>query len=147
MNEIDQRKAVVEEAKTWLKTPHVHMARLKGVGVDCALLLAEVYERTGLVEHIDPGYYPQDWHLHKGGQAEERIYLKTVLKYAHRVKDRDPLPGDIVLFDFGRCESHGAIVIEWPIVIHAYVGMGVIYGEADKNPLAGRLAGIFSIWG
>ncbi len=31
-------------------------------------------------------------------------------------------PGDIVLWKFGRCFSHGAIIVEWPTIIHAYVG-------------------------
>lgn len=107
------RAAIVAEARTWLRTPYHHRARVKGAGVDCAMLLAEVYERVGLIPHVSPLPYPMDWHLHRG---EER-YLKWVEQYAGSVSQ--PLPGDIALWRFGRCFSHGAIVVEWPMVIHA----------------------------
>ena len=43
VSEADQRAAVVAEARSWIKTPWVHMAAIKGAGVDCAMLLARVY--------------------------------------------------------------------------------------------------------
>ena len=43
-----------------------------------------------------------------------------------------PLPADIALWRFGRCFSHGAIVIGWPIVIHAYAGKGCILEDASR---------------
>jgi hypothetical protein len=59
-------EAIVTEARAWMGTPYHHHARIKGVGVDCAQLLCEVYEAVGLVPHIDTGHYPHDWHLHRG---------------------------------------------------------------------------------
>ena len=141
-----QREIVVAEAKTWLKTPYHHMGRIKGAGVDCGQLLAAVYESAGVVDHFDPGYYPVDWHLHR---SEEKYVEAISAQAAEELlpPERIPLPGDIAVYQFGRTVSHGVIVIEWPLVIHAYVGLGVIYGDANQSPLAGRLRKIFNPWG
>ena len=140
--EMKERAAVVQEALSWAGTPYHHRARVKGAGVDCGQLLAAVYENAGVVPPIHPGAYPPDWHLHR---SEER-YLAHVQEHAHQVEA--PGPGDIVLFRFGRCISHGAVVVAWPRIVHAYVGMGVVEDDAETNPiLASRLAGFWSPWG
>lgn len=123
MNELEDRLKVVEIAKSFLNTPYHHMGRVKGAGVDCLTLLACVYEEAGLVDKVEIPYYPKDWHMHR---SEER-YLNGLLKYAREVST--PLPGDIVLWKFGRCFSHGAIIVKWPIVIHAYSGIGCVYQD------------------
>jgi hypothetical protein len=59
-----------------------------------------------------------------------------------------PEPGDIALFRYGRCISHGAIVLAWPRVIHAVVRQGVVIEDALANvDLVQRLAGFWSPWG
>ena len=146
MNELElaQRKAVVEEAMSWLATPYHHQARVKAGGVDCGMLLAEVYERAGVMPAVDPGEYPSDWMCHR---SEER-FLGIVESYAHKIEG-PPLPGDIALFRWGRCISHGAIVIEWPRIIHAFLVAGeVVLDDAVANQaLSTRLAGFWSPWG
>jgi cell wall-associated NlpC family hydrolase len=135
------RTAIVAEATTWLGTPFHHQGRVKGAGVDCAMLLAEVYERSGLTPRVDPGYYPPDWHLHRDAER----YLDRLLMYAREL-DRPPLPGDVSVFRFGRTFSHGAIVIQWPRVIHAYWAAGrVVWGDATLFPLADRAVRYFGV--
>ena len=135
--EREQRVAVVAEARTWLRTPYHHAARLKGVGVDCAMFLAEVYAAVGLVPRIEPEPYPPDWHLHRG---EER-FKAWLNRYAVRVDS--PLPGDVAMYRFGRAASHGAIVIAWPRIIHARIGAGVeladVLPQSDLAERNGRL--------
>jgi NlpC/P60 family putative phage cell wall peptidase len=111
-----KRAAVVAEAESWLGTPYHHMARLKGVGCDCLTLLAAVYEAAGVVPVIEIPFYPPDWHLHRGVER----YMDGLLAYAHEVDA--PAPGDVALFRFGRCFSHGAIVVEWPRICLACRG-------------------------
>jgi cell wall-associated NlpC family hydrolase len=123
----EQRQRVVEVARTWLRTPYHHQGRVKGVGVDCATLLAEVACEAGLVERVEIPFYSSQWHLHRG---EER-YLDTVLCYAREI-EWSPGPGDIVLWRFGRCFSHGAIVVAWPVIIHARINAGVEYEDAEQ---------------
>ena len=141
MTSAEQRSAVVAEALTWLRTPYHPCARVKGHGVDCAQILIEVYAAAGLIERFDTGHYPQDWMLHR----DEERYLGFISQHAHQVPV--PQPGDIALYRFGRCVSHGAIVIDWPVIVHAYAPEGnVCLGDGMAGRLGPRLAGFFSIF-
>lgn len=133
------RQKILEEARSFLNTPYHHQGRIKGVGVDCAMLLAEVYEKAGLVPFLDPRPYPRDWHLHRN---EER-YLGWVRRYGREVSAPDP--GDVALFQFGRCVSHGAVVVQWPIIIHSYLTDGCILDDASKGIMSGRVRAFYSI--
>ena len=57
------RQAVIAAAVTWIGTPFHHAARVKGAGVDCLMLLAEVYERAGVAPRVEPPFYVPDWHM------------------------------------------------------------------------------------
>lgn len=136
-----ERARVVEEAKSWLGTPYHPRARLKGIGVDCAMLPAEVYKNCGLIDHVEVEDYPMDWHLHR----EEEKYLKYVTSRATEVDVE--LPGNLVLYKWGRCFAHGAIIIQWPIVIHAFIREGVVMADGTAGKLTGRERRIYSLWG
>ena len=140
----DLRACVVREAESWIGTPFHHAARIKGAGVDCLMLLAEIYERAGIVPHIDPPFYVPDWHLHRDAER----YLEGLAGHAREIAQLPhgpgPLPGDIALFRFGRTFSHGAIVTTWPRLIHAYWSIGVVRGDATLHPLARRPVRFFS---
>lgn len=138
--EKQQRAAVVAEAMTWLRTPYHHQASIKGAGVDCAMILVEVYHACGLIPKIDPRPYPPDWHFHR----DEERYLGWIEQHAHEVEI--PHPGDIALYKFGRCVSHAAIIINWPTIIHAYKGEGVTLADGKDQQLGPRLMGFYSLW-
>lgn len=146
--ELAQRQAVVAEALTWLGTPYHHHGRIKGVGVDCAMLLAEVFAACGLVPRVEPGMYPHDWHLHR----TEELFAGWVERVGARTVER-PRLGDIGLFHFGHTWSHGAVVVadgEVPMLVHAYGRRGsdaVIRTALDEAPLAGRRVQWFTLWG
>ena len=61
---------------------------------------------------------------------DAELYLEGLLQYTREIEG-PPQPGDIVLWKFGRCFSHGAIVIEWPTVIHACAGRNVSIDDAE----------------
>jgi cell wall-associated NlpC family hydrolase len=82
-----------------------------------------------------------DWHLHQMGQR----YLEHVLTVCDPVDA--PLPGDIVLYHFGKCISHGGIVIGWPTIIHSYLRTGVIIQDGTKGSLAKRITGFYRVKG
>lgn len=112
----EDRKRILEIARSWLGTPYHHEACLKGVGVDCAQLLVGVYKEFDPKVYADiPTYSPQ-WHLNRG----EEKYLEVVRQHMTEIEG-PPLPADIAMWKFGRCFSHGGIVVEWPLVIHARV--------------------------
>jgi len=139
------RAAIVAEARSWLGTPYHHMARVKGAGVDCGQLLAAVYENAGVTPHVEPESYFPDFMMHR----DEERFLGYVERYARQVFNLEPLPGDVALFRFGRVISHGAIVIAWPEVIHAYIDTGdVTLDNIETNlRLRDRFVGIWTVFG
>lgn len=128
-----ERALVAAEARSWIDTPYHHRARVKGAGVDCAMILVGVYEALGLVEPIDVPAYPPDWHLHRG----EEVYLDIVRRYADEI-DGPPAQGDIALWKIGRAFAHGAIVLEWPLVIHAWLADRRVLIASGEGPLLSR---------
>lgn len=127
------RDHLVAAAELWIGTPYHHAARCPGVGIDCINLLCAVYETAGLIAPIRLPFYPADWMMHR---SEELILQGVLEAQLHQVQY--PQPGDVALFQFGRCYSHGAVVTDWPELIHAYVGYGVIRGDAHQQPLTMR---------
>jgi len=157
-----QRAAVVRCAQEWLRTPYHHRGRIKGAGVDCAMLLAEVYAEAGFVAPLAVPHYPPDWHLHRDAERYLGVLLNHAVEYVpdftatdHPHPDPTPLrgrereggalptrpilPADIALWRFGRCFSHGAIVVDWPVVIHAYLGRGCMLEDAAKAEWLSRI--------
>ena len=132
---------IIAEAKSWIGTPFHHQAMIKGVGVDCAHFLIGVFSAVGLSPVVQTEDYPPDWHFHRG---EER-FMGYLDQYAEEVQD--PRPGDVAMFKFGKCVSHGAIIIEWPVVIHSYYGQGVVVSDATGNELGGRVHSFWRIKG
>ncbi len=137
------RAAIIAEALSWERTPYHSRARIKGVGVDCAQYPAAVYEAVGLIPHIAPDYTPQ-WMLPR----DEERYLGWVRRFAREI-GRDALgPGDFAIWKYGRCYSHGAIVLDAPQVIHAVIaGGGVCRGDMDRDSeLASRPVKFFTLF-
>ncbi len=117
--EAAQRQAVMAEAESWIGTPFHHQGRVKGRqgGVDCAMLLLEVFLAAGVVQAEPQARalsYSMQWHLHR----EEERYLKMIEIMGGRPVDM-PQPGDVALWKMGRAYSHGAIALRWPCIIHA----------------------------
>jgi len=151
MAEAEERMRVVAEARKWIGTPYHNCADVPGVGVDCGMLIVRCFVDTGLCVPFDPRPYPPDWHLHRG---EER-YLGFVFDRCAEVEVESgeaPQPGDVVVFRYGRCYSHGGIVtnIVPLMIVHAFwPARAVVEEELDKNiQLAepGRARRFFSHW-
>lgn len=142
MSEAEQREKVLSVARQWLGTPWHHRARLQGAGVDCAQLLIAVYSAAGLFPEFDPGEYAADRMLH----SHEQVFQGWCERYGRQVAT--PKAGDVVLWWFGRCFSHGGIVVDWPgTVIHAFRPYGdVCETPADAGVLAGRKTAFYSFW-
>lgn len=148
MTETEQRKAVCDEARTWLRTPYHDCAMVKGAGVDCALLLKAVFEAAGLESPIDVEPYSPQWYLHRG----DELYLNKVLERAVEITEAQTQPADIVLYKFGRCFAHGGIIVEpgFPTIIHAFKQAGIVtIGDGSLGYLADRERRFFTrkSWG
>ena len=55
--EAEERIRVILEAMTWIKTPFHFGARVKGNGVDCAQLIAAVFETCGIFKADEYGFF------------------------------------------------------------------------------------------
>jgi cell wall-associated NlpC family hydrolase len=140
MDEKTAREKIVEEALSWRGTPWHHEARVKGGGVDCGMLLLEVFEKAGLIPRIEPAHYGPDFMLHRG----DEWFALYVLKYADEVKEPPYLPGDVILFRHGRIFSHGGIIIDWPSIIHASAQeKAVNWGNVEQHPLSAQKWKVF----
>lgn len=140
MTHEQDRQAVIDEALSWLGT-HYHLnARIKGVGVDCGNFVLAAFIGAGLIEDVNLGDRKPDFHLHRG----EEVYLKWLDVYCRKLKDGEqPLPGDIVVFQFGRIVAHGAIVLTWPEIVHIPYKLQVMTDRADLEPLKSRCRGFY----
>lgn len=142
MTQEEERAHVVAIARGWVGTPFHDGGRLKGVGVDCAMLLAEVFAEAGLIPHQDIETYSPQWMLHR----DEPLFEDYVRKHGHEVVT--PGIGDIVLYRIGRSFAHGAIVAAWPgAIIHAFKSFRFV-AETPSNEadLRGRAVKFYSLW-
>ena len=67
-------------AQSWIGTPYVKGARVRGAGCDCATLLAEYLIGIGAAEREELGVYSHDWFCH----ATEERYMFALMKHAAR---------------------------------------------------------------
>jgi hypothetical protein len=111
-----QRRAVVEAALSWCDTPYRNCGMVKGPkgAVDCSMLLVAAWTEAKVFKPFDPRPYPSDWMLHS---TEER-YLAWMRAIADETTT--PQPGDTILYMFGRCFSHAAIIVDDAYVVHAF---------------------------
>lgn len=149
MTEQEQRQQVIDEAMTWLRTPHHNGACIKGVGVDCGQFPNAVYTACKLIDPVQTGRYSEQFHLHK----DEEWYLRFCETLGKELPAGQlPKKGDFALYKVGRIFSHGAIVIEWPLIIHSYIGVGVTIDHGDKGWMSKQKNGeerplkFFTLW-
>lgn len=110
----EQTAEICASVKTWIGTPYVPKARVKGVGVDCGGLLYEVYNPMFGPFAPFPIDYPADWGLH---QNNER-YLDFIMPYV--VEIRKPVVGGFSMFHLGMVYAHAAIFADTGNYIHAW---------------------------
>jgi cell wall-associated NlpC family hydrolase len=143
MTEQEQRAEVVKEARSCLRTPYLSHARIKGVGLDCATFLELVYANTDIFRATELPELSLQWFLH----ADREWYLEHLRRYAVEFADRPPQPGDIVCARHGRAYSHGAIVTEWPRVIHCFPPCVMETNALYDPQYMGRPLKFFDPWG
>ena len=130
------RAEVVAAARSWLGTPFHNGADIRGIGVDCGMLLVRVYVDLGLCPPFDPRPYAPDWHLHR----DEERYLGFILARCVEVEAPadGPQTGDILALRFGRSWSHAGIVTDLaPLtIVHASApARCVLEDEIARDPL------------
>jgi cell wall-associated NlpC family hydrolase len=146
VEEADERTSVIKEAESWLGTPYVSGGAVKGAGVDCGMLPIMTYSAVGVIPFKDPRPYSEQWHIHQ----DEEWYKNYVSTYGQEIEG-PPLPGDLVLFKFGRVFSHSGIVYRWPFIVHVMRGTTVMKENVERCKLGPKSLGhlerkYFSPW-
>lgn len=126
MSELGRK--IANAALEWLGTPHVNQARVKGKGVDCGMLLIASLEDAGAIvkDGIKIAPYSNEWHLH---HSEE--WFKSVVE-EHCEQVHELQEGDFILYQYGRCVSHGAVYVGDNVVCHSLIGQGCILSNMDE---------------
>jgi cell wall-associated NlpC family hydrolase len=118
------RGAVVLEALSWVGTPYMLGAALKGVGVDCAQFVASVYKAVGFMPMDEAvGIFSHDWFIH----TKEDKYLLRLLKYTKKIAETKVYrttnvePGNVILSKAAHSYvyNHAGIITKWPMIVHA----------------------------
>jgi hypothetical protein len=141
--EATARRLFIEEAFEWVGTPFRDCGDIRGPkgAVDCAMLLVRCAVVAGLIDKdFDPRPYSPRWHVHRG---EEKFIdflvalgcrelspprsggvARPAAPRAQRGESAEggdaPRIGDILVWRFGRCYGHGAILVNREEVVHAY---------------------------
>lgn len=117
------RQAIINEARTWIGTKWQHQASLKGVACDCVgLLRGTLGNLTGekYIENVD---YSATWHLFK---KEEQLYNNMAM-YTKEIPKEEMLPGDLILFGFGKGPAHHCGILATPTTfIHSWADIGKV---------------------
>ncbi len=91
---VEGARAVVQIARSWIGTPYVHQASVRGAGCDCLGLLRGVWRELRGAEPEDPPPYSPDWAEATG---HETLY-RALARHLGEIDPRDLAPGDIALF-------------------------------------------------
>jgi len=148
--EDEMRAKVVQEALSWKDTPYIPRGMVKGPngGCDCLTFLAQVYERAGIIDALPIPHYARDFFLHD----DFEFYLlgkgdtPGVLHFCEEIFET-PKPADVVLWKFGKSFSHAAIVIEWPVIIHAFAMRPVSPDNAEVKSVLKRYVEVKALRG
>jgi cell wall-associated NlpC family hydrolase len=140
LTEAGMRQAIVAEVERWIGTPFRDQSRVRGSGVDCGMLPLAVYTSLGLMPDFDPGAYSVQIHLHKTAEQQRleglKPYIDHVREHMFPITEAEAQPGDLVIYLVAHAFAHAAIITDWPNIIHAVAGVGVIRADASR---AGRI--------
>lgn len=131
-------------ARSWIGTPYLHQASVKGVGCDCLGLLRGIWrERFGAEPELIPPY-TADWSEPQG----QELLFGAAQRHLQLLQNVPIGPGQIVLFRMreGAVAKHLGIIAKGPAeprFIHAYSGHGVVQ-SALSTPWRRRVVARFA---
>ncbi len=135
---------VVTEARSWIGTPYVHQASVKGAGTDCLGLLRGVWRAAIGQEPLPIPAYTADWDEAAAGE----VLTAAAEMCLRRKLPTDAAPGDVLLFRMqdGFVAKHLGIqsrVGADAAFIHAYSRHAVVESPLSR-PWARRVVGRFA---
>jgi cell wall-associated NlpC family hydrolase len=134
----DRQRLLAQVARSWLGTPFHPHAAIRGVGVDCVHLLAEIYRETGLFAGYELPRYTMD-----GGDHADSSQVLSWLEAHPRFRRLDLATealaaGDLVTFRLGRVAHHVGLMLSEQTFLHAIRDCGVLESRIDEKTYARR---------
>jgi NlpC/P60 family putative phage cell wall peptidase len=114
---------VITIARSWIGTPYIHQASLKGVGCDCLGLLRGVWRELHGSEPELPPSYSADWAEASGRET----MAEAAARHMQAIDIVDFAAGDVILFRWreGLPAKHCAISTSGGTMVHAHDGAAV----------------------
>jgi NlpC/P60 family putative phage cell wall peptidase len=132
------------EARSWIGTPYLHQASVKGAGTDCLGLLRGVWRAVLGAEPQPVPPYTDDW----SEPSRAEVLFEAAERWLLRKDLANASVGDVLLFRLreGSVAKHLGIQSEIgssPKFIHAYTNHGVVESPLSQ-PWQRRIAARFS---
>lgn len=136
-------------ASEWHGTPFKAHGKVRGVGVDCVQLAAQIYQRVGFIETCAFPPYVMD-----GGQHNNSSLLVEWVESTNRFicvwTDRTDLAGspvsacgDLLCFRIGRVAWHVGIAVNPVKFVHVFQGSAVAEAQINDSTWRKRLTRIY----
>jgi NlpC/P60 family putative phage cell wall peptidase len=111
---------ITTTARSWIGTPYLHQASLKGVGCDCLGLIRGVWRETYGHEPESAPPYSQDW-----AEAGDKEFLaEAARRHLVEIPYTEFIAGDVLLFRWRDYlpAKHAGIASSSTSMIHAQDG-------------------------
>ena len=123
------QRQLADKAQEWVGVPFLHRGMTRR-GCDCTGLLIGCMKEIRPTVHYDLRQYPHDWNMHAGAGD----YIREELGKVASPYEGRPEPGDILLFRFGKCIAHCAILVSGRIFVHSHVRATCVETGFLKTP-------------
>ena len=118
---------LVAEVRSWIGTPYLHQASVKGAGADCLGLVRGVWRHLQGAEPEPVPSYTADW----AEPVRDEILWRAARRWLREVAPQDDGIGDVLLFRMAKSgiAKHLGVQVTVgaaPSFVHAYSGHGVV---------------------
>lgn len=128
-------------AESWVGTPFIPHASVRGVGVDCVHLVGDILREAGLVSDYKFHAYRCDAGMH---QEESGVIEWLMLRQDFVRTDGSRIQaGDVLTFRVGRVAHHVGLAVGPARFIHATRASGTIISSLRDSTYAKRLDAVF----
>ncbi len=144
------REQVVAEARSWLGTPFAHQGHVKGIGADCAGLVAGVAIALGL---LPADWWQRDFAPHAGYPRTPGAGLMPAVcrRFLRHLEPMHARPGDVLLLRFSTEPQHLGIVTPYHLgglaMIHAYSRSSAVVEHRLADVWRARVVAAFALPG
>jgi cell wall-associated NlpC family hydrolase len=137
------RPDIIWIARSWIGTPFHPHAAIRGAGVDCVRLVAEILAEAGLIQPVRfPNYSMDGGHHLTRSQVED--WLDSSPDFA-RLDGAAPCTADVHLYRLGRVGHHVGMITRPPLMINALPNRGVIESRIDDPTFSKRFVAAYRL--